>query len=190
MGKRSEFVVSIADLPRQEGAQRQYSFTFSAPAGIGVDLLKVPQGAPITTEITLESVREGVLVHGGVYTRADGECARCLRPLERTVNEQIAELVYYPQSLKALIDNGADDTDELPMTDGDSIDLEPLIRDAIVLALPLQPLCQPQCRGLCPECGERWDDLPEDHRHEHFDPRFSALDELAARLAAEEGDNV
>lgn len=184
--KRSEFVVSIADLPRQEGAQRHYTFTFTAPEGIGVDLLKVAQGTPIEADITFESVSEGVFVHGTVHTQAMGECARCLKPLTWSVDESIAELVYYPQSVKALGDVDAEDADELPVTDGDFIDLEPLLRDAVVLSLPLQPLCTPQCRGLCPECGEPWDNLPSDHRHEHFDPRMSALDELAAQLAAEQ----
>ncbi|MCI6574888.1 MAG: DUF177 domain-containing protein [Actinomycetaceae bacterium] len=185
MMKRSEFVVSIADLPRQEGAQRHYTFTFAAPDGIGVDLLKVASGAAIEVDITFESVSEGVFVHGVVHTQAMGECARCLRPIDREVTEQIAELVYYPQSVAALADVDEEEADELPVTDGDFIDLEPLIRDAVVLALPLQPLCKPDCRGLCPECGERWEDLPADHHHEHFDPRMSALDELAAQLAAE-----
>jgi len=58
---------------------------------------------------------------------------------------------------------------------GDLIDLEPAVRDAVVLALPTNPLCRPDCPGLCPECGVHFDDLPADHRHEDVDPRWAAL---------------
>ena len=61
---------------------------------------------------------------------------------------------------------------------GDLIDLEPAVRDAIVLTLPTNPLCRPDCPGLCPECGVHFDDLPADHSHEAADPRWAALRNL------------
>jgi len=51
------------------------------------------------------------------------------------------------------------------------------VRDAVVLSLPLTPLCRPDCAGLCAECGERLDDLPADHSHTVIDPRWLALTE-------------
>jgi uncharacterized protein len=65
----------------------------------------------------------------------------------------------------------------VPRLEGDHLDLEPVVRDAVVLSLPLTPLCQPDCGGLCPECGERLDDLPADHAHAQLDPRWAALAE-------------
>lgn len=186
MDMRSPFVVSISDLPRQEGAQREHSCTFAAPKGTGVDLLKVPEGSPLDAALIFTSVSEGVFVQGSVRTHAEGSCARCLAPLSTDICEQIAEIVYYPESLHALEDTGQDDIDELPVIDSDHIDLEPIVRDAVVLALPLRPLCSPDCQGLCSECGERWEDLPEDHTHEFLDPRFSALDQLAQEMRATE----
>jgi uncharacterized protein len=60
----------------------------------------------------------------------------------------------------------------------DDLDVEPVLRDAVVLALPLNPVCDPECPGLCPECGARLADDP-DHTHEAaIDPRWSALKEL------------
>ena len=187
MDMRSPFVISIAALPRQEGAARTFESTFDAPAGMGIELLRVPEGDPIAVSLNMQSVSEGVLLQGAVRAWARGECARCVRDIEQQLEEAIAELVYYPQSVAALAaeDDEEAQEGELPLIHDEHIDLEPLIRDAIVLGLPLQPLCQPDCRGLCPECGERWDDLPEDHQHEYFDPRFSALDALAEQLAGE-----
>lgn len=186
MDMRSPFVLSISDLPRQEGAQREHCRTFSAPQGTGIDLFKVPEGSPLDVTVTLTSVSEGVFVQGSVCAHAEGSCARCLAPLSVDICEQIAEIVYYPESLHALEDNGEEDIDELPVIDSDHIDLEPIVRDAVVLALPLRPLCSPDCQGLCSECGERWEDLPEDHAHEFLDPRFSALDQLAQKMRATE----
>ena len=70
------------------------------------------------------------------------------------------------------------DEDEVGRMQGDLIDLEPDLRDAVVLALPNHPLCREDCPGLCPECGVHWDDLPADHSHQQVDPRWAALDRL------------
>ena len=64
--------------------------------------------------------------------------------------------------------------DQLLM-DGDVMNLEAPIRDAIVLALPINPVCDEECEGLCPECGEKWAELPADHAHEQIDARWGAL---------------
>jgi uncharacterized protein len=68
--------------------------------------------------------------------------------------------------------------DEVSMLEGDLLDLEPLLRDAVVLALPFQPLCEDDCPGLCTECGARLADDP-DHTHEEpIDPRWAKLTTL------------
>ena len=60
--------------------------------------------------------------------------------------------------------------------EGEFIDLEPSVRDAIILNLPLNPLCDPDCPGLCPTCGVKWSELPDDHAHEVTDIRWSGLE--------------
>jgi uncharacterized protein len=91
---------------------------------------------------------------------------------------QIGELFAYPDS----VTDETTEEDELPRVVNDRVDLEQTVRDALVLDLPLAPLCQPDCRGLCVECGEKWADLAPDHGHETLDPRWAALRE---RLPAE-----
>jgi uncharacterized protein len=71
----------------------------------------------------------------------------------------------------------SDDEDELPKLEDDLLDLEPTLRDAVVLALPLQPLCQPDCEGLCIECGANLNDNPG-HKHDVIDARWAALADL------------
>lgn len=186
MDFRSPFVVSISDLPRQEGASRDFSYDFSAPENCGVQLLEIPAGEPIHAELNYQSVSEGVLVQGAVEAVAIGRCSRCLRDITEEMHEMVAELVFYPENKQALIAEGDEEAEDFPEIVDDRIDLEPILRDALVLAMPFTPLCEPDCAGLCPECGQPWRDLPEDHHHEQLDPRFAALDELRAKFAASE----
>ncbi|MCI7306567.1 MAG: DUF177 domain-containing protein [Trueperella sp.] len=181
----SPYIVSIVDLPRVEGAQRELNTQLPAPAECGIPLMGVPEGDPIDLDLVLQSVSEGVLVQGMVSAAARGQCARCLKDISLDLNEPVAELVLYPESRKALLDEGDEEAEDMPVVVDDAIDMEPIVRDALVLSIPLVPLCRPDCEGLCPECGERWEDLPPDHKHEFLDPRFSALDALAAQLSQE-----
>lgn len=135
-------------------------------------MIGVPEGSDIEVQIGLESVLDGVYVSGAARTRAAGDCVRCLDPLEQEVVAAIQELYLYDPPQRA-----ADDPDELPGVDGDWIDLEPALRDAVVTALPFQPICTADCPGLCSRCGTRLRDDRE-HSHDEVDPRWEALREI------------
>jgi uncharacterized protein len=146
---------------------RTLRLTVPAPEGLGGELIGVPAGADLDLDLRLESVMEGVLVSGTVTAPLSGECGRCLERVDTTSTVDLQELFAYADS---------DDQDEdVSLMEGDLLDLEPSLRDAVVLALPLTPLCREDCAGLCAECGERLDDLPEDHAHDAPDPRWAAL---------------
>jgi uncharacterized protein len=140
---------------------------------IGLDVIGVPAGATISLDVRLESVTEGVYVSGTVSAPLTGECSRCLDMLTDHLTVEIGELFAYPHSVT---DETTDD-DELPRVVDEHVDVEQTVRDAVVLALPLAPLCADDCPGLCPECGERRADLAPDHGHETLDPRWTALRE-------------
>jgi uncharacterized protein len=150
--------------------------TVSAPEDLGVELIGVPAGAKLRLALQLQSVSEGVLVTGKVTASVEGECSRCLRPISDTVVVTLQELYAYPGSTTA----ETTDEGEVSRLEGDLLDLEPALRDAVVLALPTNPRCRKDCPGLCPECGARWDDLPKNHSHEAVDPRWAALGKLKA----------
>ena len=159
------------------------TLTAEAPAELGIEILGVPEGSQVEFDLRLEAVMEGVLVSGTASADLEGECARCLEPIEDTITIDLQELFLYDDSRDASAkskDDGGDDEEEgVRRTEGDLIDLEPVLRDAVVLALPFQPLCQDDCPGLCTECGARLADDP-DHRHdEPVDPRWAALQGLA-----------
>ena len=140
---------------------RTYTGVVPAPEdGMGLPTIGVPPGGLVDLDLRLESVTEGVYVSGTAHARLEGECARCLDPFTDEITDE----------------------DELPRVVDDHVDVEQTVRDALVLDLPLAPLCRPDCRGLCAECGEKWADLAPDHGHETLDPRWAALRE---RLPAE-----
>jgi len=168
--------VDLRELGRRAGTMREWDKTLPAQAGWGVEMIGVPEGAPVDLHLRLESVMEGVLVSGTVDVPVTGQCARCLEPLEDTLTLDVQELYAYAGSTT----EATSGEDEVRRIDGDLLDLAPLVRDTVVLTLPLSPTCTPDCSGLCVDCGERLDDLPADHSHEVIDPRFAGL---AARFA-------
>jgi uncharacterized protein len=150
---------------------RPVSLTAPAPEGLGlIDLIGVPVGADLELDLRLESVMDGVLVSGTVTAPVSGECGRCLGTVSDTLDVRIQELFVYPEAATA-----HDDDDEVAQLVGDLLDLTPTLRDAVVLALPINPLCDEDCQGLCATCGERLDDLPADHSHDTTDARWGAL---------------
>jgi uncharacterized protein len=149
------------------------SRTVLAPADLGIEVLGVPEGSPVELDLRLEAVMEGVLVTGTARAVLEGECARCLEPITDEIEVRFQELFVYDD-----LDVDPDEELEVSTLQHDLVDLEPLLRDAVVLALPFQPLCQDDCPGLCPECGARLADDP-DHGHDaRVDPRWAALSGL------------
>jgi len=146
-----------------------------APPDLGLELIRVPVGADLALTLRMESVTEGVLVSARAHATLTGECGRCLREINDTLDVNFQELYAYEHSTT---DETAEE-DEVGRMQGDLIDLEPELRDAVVLALPNHPLCREDCPGLCPECGVHWDDLPADHQHRQIDSRWAALNRLA-----------
>ena len=167
-------MLDTRELGRRPGSQRQVKRTVPAPADLGIEVLRVPEGSPVELDLLLEAVMEGVLVTGAAYAGLDGECARCLEPINDELEARFQELFVYAEN-----QTSHDEDDEVSRLEGDLVDLEPLLRDAVVLALPFQPLCEDDCPGLCTECGVRLADDP-DHTHEApIDPRWAGLTALA-----------
>jgi uncharacterized protein len=163
-------VLDTRELGRRPGSQREVSRTVPAPADLGIEVLRVPEGAPVELDLRTEAVMEGVLVTGTARAALEGECVRCLEPISEEIEVRFQELFVYD-------DREVDPDEELEVSklQDDLVDLEPLLRDAVVLALPFQPLCEDDCPGLCAECGARLADDP-DHTHgEPVDPRWAAL---------------
>ncbi|WP_217234684.1 DUF177 domain-containing protein [Streptomyces sp. AC555_RSS877] len=195
---RNPLVFDTHELGRRPGALQRLTREIDAPKDLGIqEVIGVPEGAPMKLDLRLESVMEGVLVTGTARARAKGECVRCLEPLELLLEADFQEMFSYPDAddrgrVKAEPADDAEgavpDEDMLFIEDG-LFDLEPVLRDAVVLSLPMQPVCQEDCLGLCSECGARLTDDP-DHHHDAVDIRWAALQGLADSLGDGEKDDM
>jgi DUF177 domain-containing protein len=155
--------------------------TVPSPSRIGLDLIAIPQGAPMHLDLQLQSVAEGVLVTGTVSAPLAGECARCLEPFDDSIELSLTELFAYPDSTT----EATTEADEVGHVVNDTVDLEQTIVNAVGLELPLSPLCGPDCPGLCAECGIPLATAEPDHHHDVIDPRWAKLSQL---LPEQSGD--
>ena len=149
------------------GEMRERAFEFDSPERLGEGVVAVQVGENIVLEVRMEGLHDGILVSADVETTAVGECVRCLDPVSLPVRVEIQELFAY----------SPDEAFDFAVHD-DYVDLEPVVRDAVVLALPFQPLCRPDCPGLDPETGQKLVDDPDRAPREVLDPRWAALQDF------------
>ncbi|MFC7458257.1 YceD family protein [Brachybacterium sp. GCM10030267] len=160
------------DLIGRPGAHRRIERTIAAPAReAGGAAMQVPEGNALAVEAELESVVEGIYAHGSVRAHLEGECSRCLDPVDQDVEARLDEMFMYPEKVKA------DELEDSVLLEDDKVNLGPLVRDALAMEADERPLCREDCPGLCPQCGFRMEDDPE-HGHEIIDDRWAALKTL------------
>ena len=159
------FVVHVAQLRRVPGS-RWHEIRSGTIDDLACSGSEVPGGAELGADVTLESIVGGVSVTGWVTAPWTGACRRCLVPASGTLKLGVREL--YTED--------GDGEETYPITD-DVVDLEDLVHDAVLLELPLAPLCQEGCRGLCPMCGTNRNER-ECRCEAPRDGRWAALDVL------------
>ena len=159
------YLVPVHDLMHRPGEMRERVLEFDAPERLGEAVAFVEEGAPIRVDLRLEGLHDGILVTGDVDVTADGECVRCLDPVELPLEVEFQELFAYSE----------DEAFDFAIRD-DHVDLESVVRDAVVLALPFQPVCRPDCPGLDPATGEKLEDGAVMQNREVTDPRWAALE--------------
>jgi uncharacterized protein len=201
---RDSLVFDLRSLSRQAGSARAETRIAQAPADMRLELAGVPEGSDVELNLKFEAVTEGVLVTGTATAQVSGECARCLGPVAATVTVSLLELYFYhddprhrPERRKTdkhnrtenkTEDEPEQDDEEDRFLDGDLLDLEPAFRDAVVLALPMSPLCREDCPGLCIECGVPLAEAGPGHTHEADpDPRWAGLTKLPLTKLPKEG---
>jgi uncharacterized protein len=186
---RGALVFDMRQLGRQAGSALTQTRTVPAPDDLRLELIGVPAGADVALEVRFEAVSEGVLATGTATVPLAGECARCLAPLTSSATAGFQELYLYADGRHDRHDRHdkhdkhdeqeEQDAEELYHLDGDLLDLEPAFSDAVVLALPMSPLCREDCPGLCAECGVPLADAGPGHRHDAaIDPRWAALQQF------------
>lgn len=166
----SQLSVEISDLLRHPAASRRLEFSEEVP-GLALDMGRVPRA--LSFELVLEGLVEGILVSGRVRGSYRLACRRCLGGFDQPFEVGLSEVVPYPRQPGA---------EEGYRVEGDQLLLEPLVRDAVILAMPLNPLCRPECRGLCAECGADRNAGDCGHRPGRVDVRWEPLGRLRDQM--------
>ena len=161
------FILPVRDIVRHPGEMREHAFTVRLDEQWGEGIVTYAAGSELDLDVRLESVHEGILVSGTAEGEYSGVCGRCLIDIAQPVEVEFQELFAYP---------GQEETD-FEVQD-DHVDLETLVRDAAVLSLPFQPVCQPDCLGLDPRTGERLTVSTGTEQAAPIDPRWSALQQI------------
>lgn len=168
------FAVSVLDLSRRPGDAREFELDVPVGERIGNFVIGIPAGSTIEIDGRMESLHDGILVTATARGELVGECVRCLTEVTQPLQVEFQELFAYTpdEAFDYLVQH-------------DSIDLEQVVLDSVVPALPFQPVCTAECTGLCVECGVRLLDDPG-HAHEpQIDPRWAALSQLAGEAGPE-----
>jgi len=134
---KNPYLLNVRDLVRNPGEMKERDLEVFSPEKLGEGLAWVAEGQAIDLHLKFESLHEGILISGEVDTVADAQCSRCLRDLELPVQVEFQELFAYP----------SDEPFDYQVH-GDHVDLEAVVRDAVVLSLPFQPECAGGCEEL------------------------------------------
>ena len=162
----SQLSVEVSELLRQPGTSRRLEFTEEVP-GLGLEMGRVRPGMDFDLE--LSSLVERILVSGRVRGVYQLECIRCLNEFDRPFALELGEVLAYEDH---------QGTEEDYRVEGDHAFLEPVVRDAVMLAMPINPLCRPDCKGLCPVCGADRNASDCGHNNTRTDLRWEPLSRL------------
>jgi len=166
----SQLSVEISELLRHPGTSKRYEFTTEVE-GLGLDMGHVSPSMDFDLE--LASLVEGVLVSGHVRGLYELECSRCLKPFDAAFDVELGEMLAY---------EGQPGSEDGYAVSADHAHLEPVVRDAVMLAMPLNPLCRPDCKGLCPVCGADRNSIDCGHNARRMDLRWEPLSRLKESL--------
>lgn len=158
----SPFRIPISDLA-ESGSRRRVEV--DAEVDWGSELAEV--GA-VSADLVLENAADVLVVRGRVVTTLGLTCHRCLTEWDEPVELELAEAMGFED----------DEDGDVYRLDGDVADLEPVLRDAVLLEAPLRPLCMPGCLGLCATCGADLNSGPHTAHAEESTSPFAGLRDL------------
>ena len=197
----SPWAIPVAQIASRAGQSKPIDADFPAPSGIGDSIVGIKEGEPVHVSGQFDSIVDGLIFTGRLVAPFVSECTRCLKPIDEDWPVDVT--VFFPYESGQDKANGkggkSKKDDEIDIIAGEDesedtypllengafADIEAMIRDTLVESLPLQPLCRPDCRGLCSQCGADLNEDP-DHHHDVTDIRFAGLAGLKAQLEAGE----
>ena len=167
----SGLVVDVTELVAGPGTRLGIQREVPVP-GLRGALGWIGEDEPVRLDLAADGVTDGVAVTGKVSGTMHLSCSRCLVSYDRSFEQRVDEMYYH---------GSAEDGDGYEV-EANRIDLEPMLRDVIVLAIPTRPLHQETCRGLCPTCGADRNAADCGHATEPPDLRWAPLQGALDRL--------
>ena len=198
--QESPWAFDVSPLLAAPGERLHIDGAFPAPSGIGDEVIGVREGDPVRLVGDFDAIVDGLVLTANISAPIHACCVRCLKPIEKTWDTNVTAFFPYEANIPddALTHNkqpfvevevlaGQDEAEDIyPLSeDGSYAALENLLRDTLVELLPVKPLCRPDCKGLCPQCGVNLNEHPE-HHHDITDNRFARLAQLKAELEQQE----
>jgi len=175
MRERARLPVDVSELLRNPGTSQRLRSRYEMD-GLAVTLARVEGNAELQVDLQLDALVDGIHAGGEVAGGVVMDCRRCLTQFSREVATQVEEMFFLPEL--------SQEKDDYLILD-DTVDLAPMLRDAMVLALPLHPLCREDCRGLCPTCGADRNTADCGHDARPADLRWGPLGDLRRRMMEE-----
>lgn len=166
-------LIDVSDLIAKPGARKRVVAT-EALGGLEGGLGKVRDSDPIQVDLLLESISEGIAVTGEVAGSFELGCSRCLLDFEERFAREVDE-VFHTGEVAEQAPDQVPDASEAYRVVGTTVDLEQMLRDAVVLAIPIRPLHSPDCKGLCPKCGADLNVEECGHDQQASDERWAPL---------------
>jgi len=175
--------INVADLKNNVGASKNYTVNEQMP-NLNVLGEEVKFTQPVTGTVKASNNGNGIEIAGRIRTEVVVHCSRCLREITLPLVADVAELYQEEVATEDLKQGQEQDQEKqekeigAALFQGDEIDLTDLLQETLLLALPIKPLCQEECRGLCPICGQDLNQALCDCKEERVDPRFAVLKQL------------
>jgi uncharacterized protein len=164
-----DLLIRVTDLVDRPGTSRRIDLRLPVPEDVDQSLAQVDE--PVRLTGVLESVVDGILVRGSLEADLTVDCARCLKP---TTAGLVAEVVELFSPREAVVDLDEEPDAGYEIDDG-HLNLDTLVRDTLIPAIPYRPLCRPDCRGLCATCGTDRNESDCSCEELTVDARWSAL---------------
>lgn len=201
----SPWSIPVAQVASRAGQSKSVDLDCPAPSGIGDGIIGVEEGSDVHVEGSFDSIADGLIFNGLIVAPVHAECIRCLKPISK--DWHVNAMAFFPYNSDVagrgasrstpadkhgdidIIAEEDEAEDTYPLSAGSAYaDVEALVRDNLVESLPLQPLCEEDCQGLCPQCGINLNDNP-DHHHDVTDIRWAGLAGLSDQLK-DKGDDA
>lgn len=185
----SPYRIGLANLSATPGATRDLDVCLPLPSQWTNGAVSVA-ASEAACHLQLQALSDGVLVRLQTIVPTTAECSRCLDAVNTEIPIDETQMFFYPGTREKARQDGDDAWEDISeIGEVDDVDVEPLLRDALVLSMETLPLCKPDCQGLCPVCGQRRETLEPEHHHEVIDPRWAALGGLAQQLRQQDGQD-